>query len=317
MKNYLSLLLLLTFLWSCKDQKADLSGDTPVKMSDLIAVFPKLTPPYTVADTNITKVADTTRIGYKALLQFFPDSSLRAIVGNNHKITIRPVGIIEKDKESYLLINFSASKKSTHQAVFVIDKKNKYLASKEILNNSTDDDYLHSVSVNREPTFLISKEKTGKDNTLQYSKTGWVYSASSGIFMVVVNDSNENPQKANVINPIDTLPKKNKYSGDYVQNKKNYISLRDSKKPNQYQFFIHFEKNEGSCIGELKGELKMINAGTAIFSENGDPCVIDFTFEGNTITVKEKGSCGNHRGIKCFFDDTFIKKKEPRAKKKL
>ena len=134
--------------------------------------------------------------------------------------------------------------------------------------------------------------------------------------MVVVNDSNEDPQKFTVINPIDTLPKKNKFSGDYVQNKKNYISIRDSKKANAYQFFIHFEKNEGSCTGELKGEFKMKDANTAIFSENGDPCKIDFHFEGTEITLKEQGSCGNHRGIKCFFDDTFVKKKEAHPKKK-
>jgi len=87
------------------------------------------------------------------------------------------------------------------------------------------------------------------------------------------------------------------------------------KKPNVYQFFIHFEKEEG-CTGELKGELKMKDANTAQFSEKGDPCVIDFHFEGNEISLKEQGSCGNHRGIKCFFDDTFIKKKELRSTKK-
>ncbi len=134
--------------------------------------------------------------------------------------------------------------------------------------------------------------------------------------MIVINDSNEDPKKTAVINPIDTLPKKNKLSGDYVRDKKNYISLRDTKKPNVYQFFIHFEKNEGSCTGELKGELKMKDATTAEFRENGDPCVIDFTFSGNQVSLKEQGSCGNHRGIKCYFNDTFIKKKEPRNKKK-
>ena len=315
MRNCLPLLLLL-MLWGCKEKKVDLSGDVPVKMSDLIAVFPKINPTYTVADTNLTKVADTTTIGYKAFIQFFPDSSLAPIVGNNKKLTIHPVGIIEKDKESYLLLTISTQKKITHLAVFVIDKKNKYLASKELLGTYTDDEYIHSLSVNREPTFIISKEKIGADNTVHFSRTGWVYSTSGGSFMVVINDSNEDPQKVNIINPIDTLPRKNKYSGDYVQDKKNFISIRDTKKPNVYIFFIHFEKEEGSCKGELKGELKMKDAGKAQFFENGDPCVIDFRFEDNEITLKEQGSCGTHRGIKCFFDDTFVKKKEPKARKK-
>jgi hypothetical protein len=314
MKKWLPLLLLV-FLGGCRDKKADFSGETPLTVSDLITVFPKLTPPYTVTDTNISRVADTLTIGVKAFLQFFPDSSLTRIVGSNRNVLIHPAGIIEKEKEKYLLVNFTA-KKITHQAVFVIDKKNKYLASKELISSNKNDEYKHTVSVNREPTFLISKEKMGKDNLVMFSKTGWVYSSSNGVFMVVVNDSNEDPKKTAVINPIDTLARKNKLSGDYVQDKKNYISLRDTKKPNVYQFFVHFEKEEGTCIGELKGELKMKDANTAQFSENGDPCVIDFKFDGNQLTLKERGSCGTHRGIKCFFDDTFIKRKEARAKKK-
>src|SRR6187431_3777065 len=130
MKNCLPLLLFVTICWGCKDKKADFSGETPIKISDFIAVFPKLKPPYSVSDTNITKVGDTTTIGYKALIQFFPDSSLIPIVGTNKKITIHPIGIIEKEKENYLLLSLSTPKKITHIAVFVLDKKNKYLASK-------------------------------------------------------------------------------------------------------------------------------------------------------------------------------------------
>lgn len=315
MKKCLPWLLLLFLSWGCKDKKVDLSGEVPVKVSDFIAAFPKITPPYSVADTNIHKVADTVTIGYKALLQFFPDSSLKQIVSNAKKTIVHPVGIIEKEKENYLLVNLVVPKKNIHLAVFVLDKKNKYLASKELLTQKHADGYLHSVSVNREPTFLISREKMGKDNSLKFSRTGWVY-ASTGEFMVVVNDTNEDPDKTNVINPIDTLSRKNTYSGDYVQDKKNYISIRDTKKSNVYEFFIHFEKNNGTCIGELKGEMTMLSATTAVFKINGDPCVIDFRFEGNEITLKETGSCGNHRGIKCYFDDTFIRKKEPRTGKK-
>ncbi len=316
MKKWWPLLLLaIIALPGCGDKKIDLSGETPLKAADFTAAFPKLNLPFSVADTNITKVADTITIGYKAFLQFFPDSSLTHIVGNDKKIVIHPVGKIEKEKEVYLLVNFTTQKKVTRFAVFVTDKKNKYHASKELLSSAMETEYTHAVSINREPTFLISKEKMGKENVVQFTRTGWVYN-SVGIFMVVINDSNEDTKKANIINPIDTLPRKNKYSGEYVQNKKNFISIRDSKKPGAYLFFVHFEKNEGSCTGELKGEMKMKNATTAQYTGNGDPCIVDFSFEGNAITLKEQGSCGNHRGIKCFFDDTFLKKKDPRPSKK-
>ena len=105
-------------------------------------------------------------------------------------------------------------KKKKQLAIFIINKKNKFLGAKELLNNNHQDEYFHTLLNNKEPTFLLSKEKTGKDGQLLFSRTGWVYS-DDGIFMVVINDTNEDPKKLVIINPIDTLSKKNKYSGVY------------------------------------------------------------------------------------------------------
>jgi len=317
MRNCL-LALTIFLICSCKDKKVDLSGsgDAPVKVNDFIAAFHVIQPPYTAADTNIKKLADTISIGTKVMAQFIPDSVINAIIGKEKKISINPVGRIEKDKETYLLANFILNKKA-YLATFVLDKKNKFLAAKQLLSNDNNDGYIHSLSINREPTFIVGKEKMDREKQLlQYTRTGWAYSNGIG-FMQVVNETNEDVKKNNtIINPIDTLPKKNKLSGNYMQDSKNFISLRDGKNPSTYFFFVHFEKNEGNCTGELKGELVMKTPTTAVFSDNGDPCVIDFTFNGNEITVKEQGSCGNHRGIKCYFKDSYTKKKESTPKKK-
>ncbi|HVZ24628.1 MAG TPA: hypothetical protein VG842_01150, partial [Sediminibacterium sp.] len=155
-----------------------------------------------------------------------------------------------------------------------------------------------------------------KDNQLKFSKEGWVYSSSAAGFMLILNDSNEGQDHSAIINPIDTLPRKNKFSGDYIEDKRNFIAIRDTKSPAVYAFFIHFEKDNGACTGELKGEMKLNSPNSAQFTENGDPCVIDFHFDGRDVTLKERGSCGNHRGIKCYFDDTFTKKREPRQARK-
>lgn len=314
MNKCLSILLLFLFM-GCGEKKIDLSGNVTVKPGDFLAAFPTITSPYIIADTNVTKLADTISIGYKVLLQFFPDSTLGKIISNPKKISIHPIGKIEKEKEIYLLLSFTNSKKITKLVVFVTDKKNKFLAAKELLSTDMDPDYTHSVSINREPTFLVSKEKMGKENVMQFTRSGWAYN-SIGFFMVVVNDTNEETKKGNVMNPIDTMPRKNKFSGDYVEDRMNFISIRDSKKIGSYLFFVHFEKNDGSCTGELKGEMKMKSTTKALYTANGDPCIIDFHFEGNEITIKEQGSCGNHRGIKCFFNDTFTKIRGPRIKKK-
>jgi len=305
--------ILILFIFSCKEKQLDLSGDVPIKQNDFFGIFKPMVLPFNVSDTNIEKSADTVSIGLKAFLQFFPDSAFKNITGSNRKFSIHPIGKIDKENEQYFLILISEKKKK-QIALFVTDKKNKFLGSKELLNSEQQDEYFHSLLINKEPTFLLSKEKMGKNEQLLFSRTGWIFS-DAGIFMVVINDSNEDPKKSEIINPIDTLSKKNKYSGDYIKDKKNYISIRDGKNENVYQFFIHFERNEGSCTGELKGELEMKSSNVGIFNENGDPCIIDFVFEGNEISIKEQGSCGNHRGIKCFFNDQFIKKKEPKIKK--
>lgn len=310
----LAIAFLLLILISCKDKVVDLSGNEPINQKDFLAVFPALNLPYLVSDTNIDKTADTLRIGLKAFQQFFPDSAFESIMGKSKKFVLHPVGIIDKKKEKYLLFIITEGKKKKRLVVFVTDQKNKFLASKELLNNFNNTGYSHSLSINKEPTFLLSKEKTGKDNNLLYSRAGWVYN-DAGIFMVVINDSNEDPLSTIVINPLDTLPTYNKFSGDYFKDKKNTLSVRDGKDANNYRFFIHFEKNNGSCVGELKGEFKLNSPTSAIFTKNGDPCIIDFSFNRNSITLKEQGSCGNHRGIKCFFDDSYTKKKPVKIKK--
>lgn len=302
---------------ACKEKKIDLSGNAPVKVNDFIAAFPIINLPYTVADTNITKIADTTTIGVKVLQQFIPDTVISKYLNVTAKTAIHPVGRIEKETETYLLATTNTNKK-IELSTFVLDKKNKFLAFKQLMSNTAKDDYMHSVIINKEPTFSINKERMDKEKQLlQYTRIGWAFTPSTGVFMNVVNETNEDEKRNNtVLNPIDTLPRKNKYSGNYVQDNKNFISLRDGKTPNSYLFFIHFEKNEGSCIGELKGELQMKAPNKGIYTANGDPCVMDFSFNGNEITVKEQGSCGNYRGIKCFFNDSYTKKKEPVAKKK-
>lgn len=318
MKNSILLLLLIT-VFSCKEKKPDLSGNTNLKAEEFFNVFKLIKLPTTIADTSMLRLADTVKIGYKALLQFVPDSALKQVIPDAKKTTIHPFGRIqnekEKDAEIYLLANVT-SKGKTSLYVFVFNKTHKYLNKKEVLKDKHDDNYSHTVSINREPTFVEGKERTEGDQ-LKYTRIGWAFIESTNHFMVVINDGNENTVKnEKIINPIDTLPRKNQLSGDYQQDKKNFISIRDGKNANTYEFFIHFEKNEGSCTGELKGEMKIISAKHGQYKANGDACVIDFTFNGNEISFKEQGICGNHRGIKCQFNDSYIKKREPKKKKK-
>ncbi|MGI8952141.1 MAG: hypothetical protein ACR2FN_11215 [Chitinophagaceae bacterium] len=301
---------LIFFCVACGEHKTTLSEDAPVKPADFFSAFPKLNLPFYVADTNISKIiTDTVTISHKVFQQFVPDSILENFTGNQiNNLIINSVGKIEKGNELYLLTKFTQGKKII-LLCFLFDRKYHFIAALELLNNKSGDNYIHSVNINNEPTFLVSREKTTANNQTFYTKNGYAFNKDAGGFIIVINDSNEDVSKLNnIINPIDSFPKKNKYSGNYVQNKKNFISLRDGKNALVYNFFIHFEKDD-ECIGELKGEMRLTSANKAIYQQSGDACVIDFEFENKSITVKEEGNCGNHRGIKCYFDDTYKKRK--------
>jgi hypothetical protein len=300
-------------LFSCKHKATDLNSDAPIKPNQFVAAFKVLENNFAANDSNILSLADTVSINHKQLERFISDTLLRRLLVDDKKATFHPVGRIDKTNEVYLLLLSVHNKKKT-VTVIVQDKKNVFLASKDILFSS-DDGYKHSFALNREPTFFVLRERiiSDKEYKFKFTKTGWAYNGKT--FIAVVNESNERNANLNaIINPLDTLPRENMYSGNYVEDDRNFISLRDGRTPQEYLFFLHIDKNDGTCVGELKGEMKMTDSTHAIYSFGGDPCVIDFIFDRNIITIKEKGSCGNRRGMDCFFEDAYTKKKEPKKK---
>lgn len=314
-KTFAACALIILFA-ACKGNHASLSGSEKVEPADFFGAFAAKRSSFKIYDTNYVKLADTTTISYFVFTEFVPDSAVKNSLGKNVKdVKIHPVAKIEEEKNIYLLANFTANKK-TRMFVFVFDKKYKYLASLELMSPKNDN-YNHTVTITDEPTFIIGRDKTTATGELIYTRNGFGFNNSSGTFINVMGDSNEDVKKnAEIINPIDTLSRKNKYSGDYVQDKRNFIAVRDGKDAMHYNFFVHFEKDDGNCTGELKGSMVMRDNENAYYRENGDPCVIDFVFSGNNLSVKEEGNCGNHRGIKCYFNDTYHKKKEPKTSKK-
>lgn len=307
---------LCSWLLSCGEHKADLSGNTPVKINDFNKAFKVAELPVSISDTNLKRFVDTLTIGRKALAQFVPDSIVEEIIAaKNSKATIRPLIRIEKETEYYLLMNVQQAHKQ-EIAVVVFSNKNKYLGYKIITEFSDQHKssrmYGKTLSINREPSFLVEENKMGSDNLLTYEKKGWAYTDNA--FRLIYFDSNKKPENKVVINPIDTLADHNSFSGNYATNAKNFIALRDNGSPNKYQFFMHFEKKDGDCVGELKGILNF-NKNMATYREKGDPCIIHFTIQGNNISIKEDGNCGNHRGITCYFNDNFTRKKKAKKKK--
>jgi len=309
-------ILLCCLILACADKKPDLTGNTPLTINDFNKVFKAVSLPVSISDSNINRFTDTLIIGRKALAQFVPDSVVEDIIGiKDNKALLHPIIRIEKEEEYYLLLNVSHPKKQ-EIAVVVFSKKNQFLDYKVITEfneeNQSSKMYGKNLNINREPSFLVEENKLAEDNTLTYEKKGWAYTDSS--FRLIYFDSNKKPETKKILNPLDTMSMNYTFSGDYARDAKNFISIRDYNTANKYQFFLHFEKKEGSCIGELKG-LLTFTKNQATYSEKGDPCIIHFTIQGNVINIKEDGNCGNHRNMTCYFNDSYDKKRKPKKKK--
>ena len=314
--RYLSNLLILLAFIGCAETKTDLSGNTPLKINDFNAAFKNIDLPIRINDTNLVAFTDTIEIGRKALAQFLPDSVVDAIAPKLVKnSSIFTVGKIEKETEYYLLLNNKDAKKQT-VSVIAFSKKNVFLGYQILtqfdLIQKGSQFYGKTLLINKEPTFLIEENKLDPEQGLTHEKKGWAYTEQG--FKLIYLDANIKPEQKAILNPIDTLPTLNTFSGDYARDKKNFISLRDFGNTNKYQFFLHFEKKEGTCVGELKGLLNF-NKNQATYSEKGDPCTIQFTISGNVIKIKEDGNCGNHSNMTCYFNDSYDKKRKAKSKK--
>lgn len=298
--------------FSCKHSTKE---NKPLTAEDFLKFYKTLNLPATISDSGLINNKDTSTIPNIVFIQFIPDSAVHHVLsGDASKYIIRPAGIIHFKTADYLITKF-ISGKTIKLVVFVLDEKHQYKTSLLLLSNKNNDGYRYSVSITNEPTFIIRKEKAGKNNQVLYSRNGYAFNESANAFTEVMNDSNEDKGKLSVvINPIDTFARLNKFSGDYITDKRNFISVRDGKNSRTYFFFIHFEKNKAACVGELKGEMSLTGETNAVFQESGDPCVIRFKFTAAGIKVKEEGNCGNHRGITCPFDFTFKKKKLNKTK---
>jgi len=310
------LLGLICLQLACADEKPDFTGNTPIKINDFNKIFKAASLPIALSDTNLKQLTDTLIIGRKALVQFVPEAIVEQIVRKTDKKTfLYPILRIEKEQEYYLLLRVQHLN-SFEICVVVFSKKNKFLDYKVITEfkdeNKGSRRYGKVLNINKEPSFLVEENKMNEDNSLIYEKKGWAYSDSS--FRLIYFDSNKKPENTKVINPLDTLPMNNSFSGDYARDAKNFISIRDYITPNKLEFFMHFERDNANCSGELKG-IMTLTKNTAIYTEKGDACIIHFKIAANQISIKEDGNCGNHRNMTCYFNNTYDKKRKSKKKK--
>jgi hypothetical protein len=303
-------LLLVPVLSGCSGKKNSGDGGAEMEVQDFFELFKSVKLPYTIGDTSFNQLSkDTSFISPELFTQFVGDTVLIKNFGTAKPKIYPAARVSAKRAETYLFAKaVGASKKVAYLLVF--DKENNFKAALPLLVVDNDPQSSQTAAMDNRYTIAINRQRKKPNGELGYKREAYVYN-NIGVFTLILTESNDDlAATTDVFNPLDTLSKKNKLSGDYSVDKRNFVSVRDGRKPSELRFFVHFEKSKGTCKGELKGEATITKPNIAVYRESGDPCVLEFTFSPNALTMKEVEGCGNYRDIKCFFEGVYPRKKE-------
>ena len=315
MTRYLACLLVAFYLLTgCgSKKKPSLSGTDEVAIGDFIESFELMEPPYEVKDSSLNKKEkDSLLIANKIFSQFVPDSVLIKVFGKNAKPKIYLGKRINENQVSYLFAKASTADKKA-LLVLCFDKKNQFKDFLPLLVQDANATTLQVSGINRKFEFYQSVLMKKPDGSTAEGKDVYIYSSDAEHFLLIAKDALDD-RIMEVINPIDTLQRKNRFSADYVKDKMNIVSIRDDSKTGKMNFFIHVDRNNGECTGELKGVASFTSANTAIYKQPGDACSLQFNFSSSSVSLKEVEACGAHRGVKCSFDGSYPRKKETKQK---
>jgi len=303
----IGIVLFSLVLFSCKSKKTDTeSGFSYESFSDL---FKTVQLPYQITDADVASMKDTTMIRSAEFGKFISDSLKTKLFGRNAKIKYVALAKIKSAKNTtYYIVKAVTVNQRT--ALLLPFTNGQYDAAFPflVLDDDATTTQVSSIDKSNGIVQSISQKKPG--GTTAEGRNVYQYIPEAKTFTLLL--TNPLNYKAEVINPIDTLPRKNKLSADYVKDKKNFVSVRDGRSPNQLMVFIHIEN--GDCNGEIKSEMLLTSPTTAVYRQSGDPCGLTLRFTSNSVTLKEEGGCGSRRGIDCSFDGTYPRKKPAKAK---
>jgi hypothetical protein len=306
------LLILCLALFACNNKKKkDKEEGTGFSYEKFSERFKPVNPPYALSDTGLQNNKDTTGIRSEAFARFLSDSLKNRIFGRSSKVRYISLSRLKPDGNTsfYFVKAVSGQKKAA--LLYVFDEGQFSTVFPFLVPDANP---ATSQVSSLDKSFVITQNVVLKQPAAE-GKDVYEYDAASKRFSLILTDP-INKYTADVINPIDTLSRKHKFAGDYGRDKKHLVSIRDGRYPNQLTVFIHIDKNDGGCTGELKGDLLFTSPTTAIYRRSGDPCVMTFRFSSSSVTVHEDQGCGSHRGLDCSFDGNYTKRKESKPPKK-
>ncbi|WP_212002692.1 hypothetical protein [Chitinophaga sp. HK235] len=309
MKRYLLLLLMIGALAACKNnKKAGNNTNEPMTFEDFQALFKAGTLPYKLnADTLQLKMADSLAVAATDVNRFLTDTLTKGDYSKTEKVKLFPLTRMPGNVADYMIIK-AVGKSQTTGYLCILDKKGKYLNRLRIANTGGSDGSIISTSIDNKNVVKISAEKklSGANTSL---KEEFYAVNKDGSVQLIMTNTNGPTTAGQIFNPIDTLPRKHKFSGDYTSGDMSIVSIRDGEDGKTFQFFISFSKDNGNCKGELSGRGHYLAGNRGEYKDKESSCGISFQFSAGRVNIREIGGCGAYRGIKCFFEGGFAKKK--------
>ncbi|UYQ91640.1 hypothetical protein MKQ68_16245 [Chitinophaga horti] len=300
------------FLASCKDKsKKPGDEDRPLTFAEFSELFPAAKLPYKVSiETLKEKTADSLALKPKVAAQFLPDT-LTAGVFQKEKPRIYPLAYFKTDDLHYVLVK-AAGKSSSVAYICLFTPKGAFL--NRLLAGQVKPGNTKEITTNIDNRYNIKVNTAEKRSTNYTANREDTYGAYPDGNIALIMTNSTDPGSGGLYNPIDTLPRTHKVSGDYTSGESNLVSIRDGETAKEFLFFISFSKDKGACHGELDGTARFTGANTGQFRDKNSECILEFKFSAGRVSISETG-CGAYRGIKCMFEGSFVKKKEPKKKK--
>jgi hypothetical protein len=316
-RQFFAFILAISVLASCREPAVKLPSDDEVQITDLVQFATEQPLPVVWNDSTLAKkVNDSLLINPIPLRQSIGDSVFTKLFGTSSQLKLYLLGKSTVEEEgTYLYIkSVAGAKKAISFLFFTSQPADAYQASMLLHETKEKSGLSRFCRIDSKHNIAFVKEQKTPTGEYWTSETIY-YKDKAGSLILAVTNSDKDLSDEILGNPIDTFPRTQKLAGDYRQDKKNLVSIRDGRTSKSFMFFIHFSKQNGECIGELKGEGEWVSNDGGIFQDKNSSCMLEFHFSKSGVRLQEINGCGSYRGITCFFEGTFARVKEPAAKK--
>ena len=308
MKRVFASIFLCSLMVACgsnnQEKKADASNGAVKK--DIADFFSPLNTVYNFSEDSLDAYKnDSSNVDIALFKQYVSDSLLH-LKGDQSIKKVYGIGRIDKGAESFYIAKLKLSN-SNQLIVFVLDKSKKCVAALTLLDDSKLKKVSEIIEIDGKNNFnkLLSKNV---GNAVVEGKEMYAYDEKIHQFVLVMKDS-LGDEELGFINPIDTLPRTNKFAGDYTSGQ-NVLSIRDAKKKDFVEFVLYVNEKENGCKGELRGEAIIKDDKILEYNKPGDPCILQMELHKNTVKLSEVKGCGSRLGnLDCSFNNEFRRKK--------